>query len=171
MKKKRNKHLTILSISAAMAALSVVLTRFVGFSPEGTPFRFEIGFLPIAVTAYIAGPLYSGGAYLVADVIGSFFSGYAPNPVLTAAQVLFGLIMGLFFHKRHSLIRTVICFTVIAAVVEVIIKAPAIGYMYGYTWQYTLATRSLNALINLPIRILTYYFTLKALKKPLEEFI
>ena len=154
-----------------MAALAVVLTRFVGFSPEGTPFRFEIGFLPIAVVAYVAGPLYAGGAYLVADVIGSFFSGYAPNPVLTAAQLLFGVIMGLLLYRRHSMLRTVLCFTVIAVFIEVIIKAPAIGYMYGYTWQYTIVTRSINALVNLPIRIFTYYFTIKALKKPLEEII
>lgn len=171
MKSKRNKQLTFLSISAAMAALAVVFTRFIGFSPEGTPFRFEIGFLPIAVVAYIAGPLYAGGAYLVADVIGSFFSGYAPNPVLTVAQVLFGVIMGLFFYRKHSMMRTVLCFSVIALAVEVLIKAPAIGYMYGYTWQYTIATRLLNALINLPIRIFTYYFTIKALKKPLEDII
>ena len=169
--KRRNKHLNFLSISAAMAALAVVLTRFVGFSPEGTPFRFEIGFLPIAVVAYVAGPLYAGGAYLVADVIGSFFSGYAPNPVLTAAQLLFGVIMGLLLYRRHSMLRTVLCFTVIAVFIEVIIKAPAIGYMYGYTWQYTIVTRSINALVNLPIRIFTYYFTIKALKKPLEEIL
>lgn len=171
MKRKARKQLLHLATSAAMAALAVAFTRFLGFSPEGTPFRFDIGFLPIAIAAYVAGPLYAGGAYLVADIIGSLFSGYAPNPWLTFAQLIFGIIMGLFFHKRHSFLRTVICFTVIAIAVEVIIKSPALKFMYAWTWEFTIATRALNALLNLPLRIFTYYFLLKALKKPLGQFI
>lgn len=171
MKAKSKKQLLYVSISAAMAALAVVFTRFLGFSPEGTPFRFEIGFLPIAVVAYVAGPIYSGAAYLTADVIGSLFSGYAPNPWLTVAQCLFGVIMGFFFREKHSLARCILCFTTIAIAIEILLKSPVFVFMYGWTWEFTLISRSLNALINLPIRIFTYYFLLKALKTPLEQFI
>ena len=154
-----------------MAALSVVFTRFLGFSPEGTPFRFEIGFLPIAVAAYATGPFYAAAAYLTADVIGSLFSGYAPNPWITLAQVVSGVLMGCFFHKKHSLTRTVLCFTLIALISEVLIKTPALAIMYSWTLGFTFGTRALNALLNLPIRIVLYYFTLKALKKPLDELL
>lgn len=154
-----------------MAALSVVFTRFLGFSPEGTPFRFEIGFLPIAIAAYATGPFYAAGAYLTADVIGSLFSGYAPNPMITLAQVVSGVLMGYFFYRKHSLPRTVTCFTLIAVVSEILIKTPALAVMYSWTLGFTLGSRALNALINLPIRITIYYFTLKALKKPLDELL
>lgn len=171
MKKKNREHLLFISVSAAMAALSVVFTRFLGFSPEGTPFRFEIGFLPIAIAAYIAGPIYAGAAFLTADVIGSLFSGYAPNPWLTLAQLLSGIIMGIFFKRKHSFLRVVLCFVTIAVTVEILIKSPALLVMYSWTWGFTLATRSLNALVNLPIRIFTYYFVLKALKKPIDDLL
>ena len=154
-----------------MAALSVVFTRFLGFSPEGTPFRFEIGFLPIAVAAYAAGPFYAAGAYLTADVIGSLFSGYAPNPWITLAQCLSGVLMGIFFYKKHSLLRGILCFTSIAILSEILIKSPALAVMYSWTMGFAFGTRALNALINLPIRIIIYYFTIKALKKPIDELI
>ena len=171
MKRKSKEQLLFISVSAAMAALSVVFTRFLGFSPEGTPFRFEIGFLPIAIAAYVAGPIYAGASYLTADVIGSLFSGYAPNPWITAAQLLSGIIMGIFFKRKHSFIRCLLCFGVIAIFIEILVKSPVFVFMYGWTWEFTFISRSVNALINLPIRILFYYFTLKAIKKPLEQLI
>ena len=171
MKRKNKKQLTLLSISAAMAALSVVFTRFLGFSPEGTSFRFEIGFLPIAVAAYVAGPLYAMGAYLTADVIGSLFSGYAPNPWITLAQCTAGAIMGICFYKKHSLTRVIICFVAIAVISDILIKAPALAVMYSWTIGFAVGTKALNALLNLPLRIVLYYFTLKALKEPLEQII
>ena len=171
MKRKNKKQLTYLSISAAMAALSVVFTRFLGFSPEGTPFRFEIGFLPIAIAAYVAGPFYAAGAYLTADVIGSLFSGYAPNPMISLAQITSGVIMGYFFFRKHSLTRTVTAFSLVALISEIMIKAPALAIMYSWTLGFAFGSRALNALINLPIRIIIYYFTLKALKKPLDDML
>ena len=155
-----------------MTALSVVLTRFLGFSPEGTPFRFEIGFLPIAITAYAAGPLYAAAAYLTADVIGSLFSGYAPNIFITLCQFLSGIIMGLFLYKKNpSMKKSIICFSLIAVIIEIMLKSPIFVVLYDWTWGFTLATRAINALINLPIRIFIYYFTLKALRKPLGHLI
>ena len=95
-------------MTAAMTALSVVFCRFIGFSPENTAFRFEFGFLPIAFVAELFGPLWSGVAYLVADIIGSLFSGYAPNPFISACKLLTGAFMGLFlshgiYKKRPSI--------------------------------------------------------------------
>ena len=100
----RNKSkILALTVSSAMVALSVVFTRFIGYSPEGTPLRFELGFLPIAVAAYAFGPIYSALGYLTADVIGSFYSGYAPNIWITLCQFLSGIILGLMLHKKRTL--------------------------------------------------------------------
>lgn len=154
-----------------MVALSVVFTRFLGFSPEGTPFRFEIGFLPIAILASAIGPIYAGIGYLTADIIGSLLSGYAPNLWITLCQLLSGVIMGFaFYNKKHSLSRTVITFSIIAVLIEILFKSPIFVWMYSWTWGYTLATRAINALINLPLRITAYYFTMKALSRPMEKY-
>ena len=151
-----------------MVALSIVLTRFLGFSPQNTPFRFEIGFLPITVVAYLFGPIYSMASYTIADIIGSLFSGYAPNLWITMCQALTGYVMGLFFHKKkETVLRGTLCFVLIGAIIDILIKSPVFIFMYAWTYKFTFVSRTLNMLINLPIRIFGYYFLIKALSKPL----
>ena len=43
-----------LTLTAVMTALSIVLCRYLGYSPANTMFRVEIGFLPIALIAVLA---------------------------------------------------------------------------------------------------------------------
>ena len=174
---KRNVSKTVfaISVTAAMVALSVVFCRFVGFSPENSAFRFEFGFLPIAFVAELFGPLWSGVAYLVADAIGSLFSGYAPNPAIAACKLLTGVVMGLFlsnriYKKRPSLLRVIIAFSIIAVGVDFLLMSPILMALYGWTAGVTFGMRAINAGINLPIRILSFYLIRKAMDKPLGEF-
>ncbi len=179
MRNKKIKPLLKLSITAVMIAMSVVVCRFLGFSPENTPFRFEIGYLPIAILAYMYGPLYSGTAYLIADILGSFASGYPPNPWIAACKLIFGVLMGLFLYHRLaarsgrkiSLPRIILCFSVIAVAVEIVAMSPIFIMLYGYTPGFAYGSRALNALINLPIRIFLFYFTLKAISVPMNKYL
>ncbi len=174
-KRKTSKMIFALSVTAAMTALSVVFCRFVGFSPENSAFRFEFGFLPIAFVAELFGPLWSGLAYLVADAIGSLFSGYAPNPAIAACKLLTGAVMGIFFSygiykKRPSLLRITLAFFVIAVFVDFLLMSPILMALYGWTSEFTFGMRAINAAINLPIRIFSFYLIRKAMDKPLGEF-
>ena len=171
MKKKNvKKQILALTEASVMVALSVIFCRFVGFSPEGTPFRFELGFLPIAYIAYTLGPVYAGLGYLTADVIGSLFSGYAPNPWISLCQLAAGVIMGIFFrYRKFSFANTVICFSVIAVAIELLLKSPIFVFMYAWSWEYTLITRAINAAINLVIRVGVYFAFTKLLKRQLDE--
>ncbi len=174
-KRKTSKMIFALSVTAAMTALSVVFCRFVGFSPENSAFRFEFGFLPIAFVAELFGPLWSGLAYLVADAIGSLFSGYAPNPLIAACKLLTGAVMGLafyskFYKKRPSFLRITIAFLVIAVFVDFLLMSPILMALYGWTAEFTFGMRAINAAINLPIRIFSFYLIRKAMDKPLLEF-
>lgn len=159
-----------MTASAAMVALSVVLTRYVGFAPEGTPFRFEIGFLPIAFVGYLFGPFYSAVSYTVADLIGSLLSGYAPYLPITLMQTLTGAVFGFCFYRRKpTLLRISLTFTAIAAVIDILAKAPILSTLYGWEIGSTLLLRLYNALVNLPIRIVLFYFSARAMKKPLKK--
>ena len=170
-KNTRNKAFLKLSFTAAAVAMSVVVCRFLGFTPLDSPVRFDFGFLPIAVIAEMFGPIYSGFGYLAADVIGSFVQGYAPNPWIAACKLLTGLIMGVFFTRgRTSLPRVIIAFVLINTLVDFLLMTPIFVFMYGWTWGTTLATRALNAALTLPFRIVTFYILAGALKKPLSKF-
>lgn len=163
-----NYNIFSMTFSASMIALSVILTRFLGFSPQNTPYRFEIGFLPLTIVAYLFGPLYCMASYTVADIVGSLFQGYAPNLWITMCQSLTGFVMGLFFYrKRATLLRSISCFTVIGVLIDIVIKSPVFVFMYAWTFKFTMVSRLINTAINLPIRIFGYYLLLKAVSKPL----
>ncbi len=169
---KTKRYTFALTATAAMTALSVVLCRYLGFSPEGTPFRFEIGFLPISVIAYMFGPVYSALGYFTADIIGSLLGGYAPNIWISLCQILFGMLLGIFlYRKEQTPLRITICFSVVSILVDFVSKSPVFVYLYGWNWGFTLWTRALNALINLPIRIGLYYITIRQTKKHLDKLI
>ncbi len=151
--------------------MSVLLCRFLGFAPLNSPVRFDFGFLPIAITAELFGPFYSGIAYLAADIIGSFVQGYAPNVYISACKLLTGILMGVFFTRgRTSLPRIIIAFSVINVFIDFLLMSPNFVFMYGWEWGVTFATRAVNAALTLPFRIITFYISAKALKKPLARF-
>ena len=167
---KAKNQIFALTVTSVMVAMSVVLCRFVGFSPEGTPFRFEFGFLPIAFVGYMLGPLYAGLGYLVADVIGSLFSGYAPNLWISLCQFATGVAFGLFFHKKNiSLPGILLCFGSVALFIDFLLKSPIFVFMYDWTWEFTLATRAINGTINFVIRVVTFYLFIKLLKKQMDR--
>ena len=89
-----------LTTTAVMIAMSIVLCRLLGFPPTGT-YRIELGFLPIAVIAMLYGPIWSGVAYGISDLIGAWiFTGI--NPFITLCKIAFGVVMGLFFYRREK---------------------------------------------------------------------
>ncbi len=153
-----------------MVALSVVLCRYLGFSPEGSAFRVEIGYLPIAIVAYLFGPIYSSVGYLIADIIGSLLQGYAPNIAIAACQTLSGFLMGLFLHKKKTSIANIsLCFVTIGIAIDLLLKTPVLVYLYGWTWGATMIDRLINTAITLPMRIIIYYIMIRALRKPFER--
>ena len=79
---------------AMFIALSIVLTRFLSYAPEG-PLRMSIGNMPIVLAGLLFGPV--GGALVgfAADVIGASIQGFGINPLLIPTPILMGLIPGL----------------------------------------------------------------------------
>ncbi len=150
----RDDLLIRLSLSALMVALSIVLCRWLGISPGDSMFRVELGFLPIAMLGYLAGPLWSAAAYGVADLVGSLLT-TGMNPLILLCKILSGGVMGLFFHrKRPGVLRSLIAFLSIALVVDVFAMS-GVFRLYGYapTYLSALCARGINAAVNLPIRI------------------
>ena len=99
--KKWRETLVKLTTTALMIAMSIILCRLLGF-PQNGSYRIELGFLPIAVVAMLYGPVLSGIAYGIADLIGAaIFTGI--NPFITLCKILFGVVMGLFFYRREKI--------------------------------------------------------------------
>lgn len=84
---------------ALLICCEVILTRFLSFQ---TPIvRISFGFLPIALTAILFGPLTGGFAAALGDIIGMIV---APQgiyfPGFTASAFITGFVFGLFLYKK-----------------------------------------------------------------------
>lgn len=162
MSKSRNI-IVRLTTTAVMIAMSVVLCRLLGFPQTGV-YRIEISFLPIAVVAMLYGPIWSGVAYGIADLIGAaIFTGI--NPFITLCKILFGAVMGLFFYRREKIgiLRIFLCFFLIGVVIDIGGMSPIFVYMFGYDWKSALIARGLGTLVNTPARILFMWLTVRYL--------
>lgn len=159
---KRKLSLFPLIFTAVMVAASVVLCRFLGFSPSNSTVRFDLGFLPLAVVGELYGFPYSGIGYLLADIIGSLLHGYAPNPYISACKLLTGVIMGIgFYRKKVTLLRSFLVFLLNAVVVGVGLMPPIFIFLYAYEPGFAYLTRAINAAVTVPVRVFTFYFLWK----------
>ena len=96
------KHVTTsqLVVMAFLIALEIILTRFLSFQLPIA--RIGFGFLPVAMTAIMFGPVWAGLCYMVGDLLGMMLfptAGYFPGFTLSA--VLTGILYGLFLHNKE----------------------------------------------------------------------
>ncbi len=97
--RESHDHLLYLTITASMAALSMVLNRFASIHTAGWTIGFA--FVPIVIVAIACGPAYAAVAGALADFVGAMlfpFGVYFPGFTVVAA--LMGAVYGLFLHGR-----------------------------------------------------------------------
>lgn len=97
---QKNSNLNKIIIIGLLMAVEIILTRLlsINFIPS---IRIGFGFLPVALTAIMFGPLWAGAAYALGDVIGiHMFPVGVPFYGFTLTALLTGLIFGISFHKK-----------------------------------------------------------------------
>ncbi len=153
-----------LVISALLVALSVIL-RLLGFPQDGT-FRFELGFLPIAISGYLYGGVVGGISYVISDIVGTLFTGMSPFFPITICKFLMGVIFGIFFHKGNKSIKNIVfCAITIGVIIDLILMPFALLPISGSkTFFGIMAARGVATALNTPIRIASLYITFKYLK-------
>lgn len=135
-------------------ALEVILTRFLSIQ---TPIvRVGFTFLPIAISSIMFGPMYSGTAAALADVIGMmiFSSGGSFFPGFTLSAFLAGFIYGMFLYKKTvSLIRISIAVIVTTIVVTIVLDTLWLWMITGQGIMAILPARLFKCIIMIPIQI------------------
>lgn len=91
---KKSKNLRVPVFAAVLAALSIVLGKFVAIN-IGDTIRLSFENLPIIISSIALGPLWGALCGICADLLGCVFRGYAINPLITVAQAVMGLLPGL----------------------------------------------------------------------------
>ena len=147
-----------ITLTAGMTALSIVLCRYLGYSPANTMFRVEIGFLPVALVGILLGPLYSTVCYGLADLLGSLIT-TGMNPLILLCKMAAGLVLGLFLYRRRPSVRLILLTLLVLGVGVDVFLMSAVFKVMGYAPSYAAAlyTRTINALVNYPIRAVSLY--------------
>lgn len=93
-----------LAYCALLAAISIVLARWLSYSPYGSV-RWSLDKFPLFLAGLLFGPLAGGMTGLVADATGSMMQ-YGFNPILCPPAILYGVLGGLFrfwIAGKHSI--------------------------------------------------------------------
>lgn len=154
---RSKKMLCDLCLAGIMAALAMVMTRFLGFPQTGS-WRLDPGFLPIVLVALLSGPIWAGLSYGAADLIGAaLFTGI--NPFITVEKVCIGVIFGLAYYRKEklSVLEILISQLIVAVVCDFLMMVSIFHFSFGMPWQAALIARAGSAGINFAMRCLLLF--------------
>lgn len=136
-----------------LVAIEIILTRFLSFQ---TPIiRIGFGFIPIAFSAIMFGPVVGGLTGAIADVIGTMLfpvAGYFPGFTLSA--FLSGAIYGIFLYRKpvtvFNVLKSVLLITIL---VDLGLNTLWLSMITGKAAMVLLIPRAYKSLIMFPIQI------------------
>lgn len=150
-------------------ALSIVLTRFLSFQ---LPFlRISFGFLPIALSAILFGPLTGGITGALADVIGFAVAGQGNFfPGFTLSAFLAGAIYGFFLHRKQKNIVSITAAVVIITVfIDMLLNTLWISILLKKAFMAYLPLRALKAVLWLPVQVIAIKLVWQYTKQYFEK--
>ena len=116
--RSRSAGLRILCASALMAALSIVLGKYLQI-PLGDSIRISFENLPVLMAGIFFGPVIGCAVGVTADLLGCVLVGYAINPIITLGAALIGILSGviakLFRRNDRPLSAVAVCMAVYTA--------------------------------------------------------
>ena len=142
----------ILCAAALLAALSIVLGKYMAIT---TPvFRFSFENLPILMAGIFFGPIIGGTVGLIADLVGCLMVGYTINPIITVGAVLIGILSGtiarIATRKGRALTPFALCLAVAVSHVigSMIVKSVGMKLYFNTPWETLLWRAPLYVIIG-----------------------
>ena len=142
----------ILCAAALLAALSIVLGKYMAIT---TPvFRFSFENLPILMAGIFFGPVLGAAVGLIADLVGCVLVGYTINPIITVGAVLIGVLSGtvarVATRNGRSLSPRALCLAVAISHVigSMIVKSVGMKVYYSTPWETLLWRAPLYVIIG-----------------------
>ena len=94
---QKNVHLRKTVICAVMIAMQIILSRYVGIQTQFV--QTSLGFVPIAVTSAVCGPVYGALCAFISDFLGVVIAGTnVYSPLFAINAVLYALFYAFFLY-------------------------------------------------------------------------
>lgn len=136
-----------------LVSMEIIFTRFLSFQ---TPIiRIGFGFIPIAFTAIMFGPLVGGLAAALADVLGMIiFPKGAYFPGFTLSAFLTGALYGLFLYRKPVTVANVSKSVIlITLIVDLGLNTLWLSMLTGNAVAALMVPRIYKSLIMLPVQV------------------
>lgn len=161
MKKFKTGDLTAMAL---LAALEIVLSRFLSISAWNTKIGFS--FVPIVAAAIMMGPVPAAIVAGVADVVGALlFPQGAFFPGFTLTAVLSGLNYGLFLYKKQSIVRVVGAVAVHQLALSLLLNTLWISILYGSPFMALVVTRLFQTVVIFAVQVICIPLIAEAVKR------
>lgn len=141
---------------ALLVAMHLVLTRVLVI--ELGAYRISVGSVSTILAGLWLGPVAGGVCGLAADLVGCFIKGYAINPLITVAAILWGVIPGLvkplLASKKSKTAKTVgISVTIVITAVfsSLIFTTAGLVLIQSYNFYAIMPGRLVQFVILVPI--------------------
>ena len=135
---------------AFLMTIEIVLTRFCSIN---TPMvRIGFGFLPVALTGIMYGPLWAGICYAAGDILGVLIFPTGPYfPGFTLTAFLTGAVYGIILHdKQITWKRTFLSAVIVCCVLNLCLDTYWLQILYGQGVIAMLPGRLLKVGVMIP---------------------
>ena len=155
MQKKQTWNVKTLVFMALLIAMHLVLTRVLVIDLGA--YRISVGSVTTILAGLWLGPIAGGVCGLCADIIGCFMKGYAVNPFITVAAILWGvlpaLVRPLLANKKKTGKTVVICISIVITAIlsSLVLTTAGLVIMLGYNFYAIMPGRLVQFVIMIPI--------------------
>lgn len=160
------KHMStrLLVTLSLLIATEVVLNRFLSINAWNLKIGFS--FVPVAIAAIMFGPIAAGLVGALGDLIGALLfpiGAYFPGFTLTA--FITGVILGLFLHKKQTVLRIVLAVGINNLIFSLFLNSLWISILYTSPYLPLVATRVIQCAILIPVQIAVILVMQKVLQR------
>lgn len=156
------KNVKVIVFMGLFIALEVILTRFLSIK---TPIvRIGFGFLPIALSAIMFGPIVGGVTGALSDLVGmAIFPSGTFFPGFTLSAFLGGAIYGLFLYKKPvTIVRVGAAVLVIKLFIDLVLNTFWLSILMNKAALAILPTRVVANAVMFPIQAVLIFVVWKA---------
>ena len=140
---------------ALLVAMQLVLTRVLVL--DLGPYRITVGTVCSVLAGLWMGPVAGGVCGLCADIVGCFLKGYAVNPFITLASILWGVLPALFrkfYLSKSRKAKTVgisVSIVITGVISSLCLTTAGLVIMLGYNFYAIMPGRLVQFAIMTPI--------------------
>lgn len=162
-----------LAVCAMMLALRIVLGMFANLSLNFFPIpvvKINPTFIPIAITAYLFGPVCAGIVAGLGDILSYLIqpTAFGFTPGITACCILEGIIYGVFLYKSELSIKSIILAKVFDLVLCTLTLNSFVLWFLFFQSTPLYMVMLYRAAVLVPFAVIEV-LVIRALKHPLEK--